>query len=558
MNTGKKILSGWLVLMFLGLTFTGCNDFFEPETDDALTGDKYIQTQTEMYTGFLGIVTKMQAVGDKAIYLTDTRGELLEPTSNSPSELIAIYNYESNLQGNAYADPAGYYDVVIACNDFISNMLEYKEKYTESIDVEHFNALISSTLRIKVWAYMTIGKIYGQALWFSDPMVKIQDLSDASKFELLDLDGVMNACINLLEQGVDGIDGSLTFSWYEWLDPETALGDSEYRFWDYMTPDYAGLYGELCLWTGRYQDAADVLLDALNEKISSSTSDATSWIRNVTLNGNYATIWNYPDPYAREVVSAIIYSYTNDQTNDLLRHFGTEYPNEYLLRPTDFGMARFSNDTLNPVGSGSETRMGVTFTTLSDGRSVIRKFRPNGNRRPYPYQDDVHIYIFRASEYHFMLAEALNNLGRFEEADALINKGVSGKFPTGGVTWDGFTDDWTTSTALGTRKYPNVGIRGTFGLSSRTFRTIVSDAAKEEAKKFNDLAIMDEMLLEFPCEGKIYPALIRVAKRWNDYNVVADRVVGKYGDRAEEVRSIINSEVNGVQGCFVPWDLELN
>ena len=150
MNTRKKFISGWLVLMFLGLTLTGCNDFFEPETDDALTGDKYIQAQTEMYTGFLGIVTKMQAVGDKSIYLTDTRAELLEPTSNSPSDLIAIYNYESNLQGNAYADPAGYYDVVIACNDFISNMLEYKEKYTESIDMDHFNALISSTLLSRI------------------------------------------------------------------------------------------------------------------------------------------------------------------------------------------------------------------------------------------------------------------------------------------------------------------------------------------------------------------------------------------------------------------------
>ena len=126
-----------------------------------------------------------------------------------------------------------------------------------------------------------------------------------------------------------------------------------------------------------------------------------------------------------------------------------------------------------------------------------------------------------------MLAEALNNLGRFEEAAALINGGVGGKFPTGGVTWAGFTDDWTGSTALGTRKYYNVGIRGTFALANRSFKTLVMAPQYQADMKYNDLAIMDEMLLEFPCEGKIYPALIRVAKRWNDYGIIADREIGR-------------------------------
>jgi hypothetical protein len=39
-----------------------------------------------------------------------------------------------------------------------------------------------------------------------------------------------------------------------------------------------------------------------------------------------------------------------------------------------------------------------------------------------------------------MLAEAMNNLGRYTEAIALINQGVNNYFPDGGVTWEGFTD----------------------------------------------------------------------------------------------------------------------
>lgn len=531
---------------------SSCKDFFNPETDDVLLGKDYISAQTEMYTGYLGIITKMQAVGDKSIYLTDTRGELLEPTTNAPSELIALYNYADDTVSNGYADPAGYYDVVIACNDYMANMKQYRQDFKESVNEDHYKNLISSTLRIKAWAYLTIGKIYGKALWFDDPMIKIQNLSDTSKYELRDLDGIVAGCKSLLTDGFDGVDGTLSFSWYQWLDPETALADSKYRFWDYMTPDYAGLMAELCLWSGDYQMAATLMFAALNEKISSSTADATPWIRNVTLNGNYQTIWNYSSPYAREAVSAIIYSYANNQTNSLLKHFGTEYPNQYLLRPSLVGRNRFSDAVFNPKGSGSETRMGVTFKQDSQGRYYISKFRPNTSVRTYPYQDDVHIYIYRASEYHFMLAEALNNLGRLEEAAALINGGVGGRFPNGGVTWAGFTNDWTGSTALGTRKYYNVGIRGTFSLASRTFTTVASVEGMAAAKKFNDKALMDEMMLEFPCEGKIYPAMIRVARRWNDYSIIADRVCPKYGDKAEEIRAKI---LNG--GYFVPWDLQL-
>jgi starch-binding outer membrane protein, SusD/RagB family len=549
----KKLLKP-LFLLLIVTVFSSCSDFFKLETDDVLQGDDYISAQTEMYTGYLGIITKMQAVGDKSIYLTDTRGELLEPTPNTPSELISIYNYSDDTTSNGYADPAGYYDVVIACNDYLANMKEYRENYTESVNEDHYKCLVSSTLRVKTWAYLTIAKIYGKALWFDDPLIKMQHLSDTAKFELKDLDGVVAACKNLLVNGFDSIDGTLTFSWYEWLDPETNLADSQYRYWDYMTPDYAGLWAELCLWSGDYQEAATTMFNALNEKISSSTSDATPWIRNTTLNGNYKTIWNNTDPYPREVVSAIIYSYTKNQTNSLLKHFGTEYPNQYLLRPSEVGRNRFDDNDFNPKGSAtSDTRTGVTFKTDSEGRYYIAKFRPDNSKRTYAYQDDVHIYIYRASEYHFMLAEALNHLGRFEEAAALINGGVGGRFPTGGVTWAGFTDDWTGSTALGTRKYYNVGIRGTFSLGNRTFTTSASPEVLDTVKKFNDKAIMDEMMLEFPCEGKIYPSLIRVAKRWNDYNIVADRVCPKYGDKAEEIRAKILAG-----RYFVPWDLQLD
>ena len=57
--------------MLCGIAMMGlsaCSDFFEPDNNTMLKGDDYIKEASEMYAGFLGVATKMQAIGDKAIY----------------------------------------------------------------------------------------------------------------------------------------------------------------------------------------------------------------------------------------------------------------------------------------------------------------------------------------------------------------------------------------------------------------------------------------------------------------------------------------------------------
>lgn len=66
----KKILlkaAFVLAATFLG----GCDDFFNPDTDVTLDNDDYISEESEMYSGYIGIMTKMQAIGDKVIYLNE-------------------------------------------------------------------------------------------------------------------------------------------------------------------------------------------------------------------------------------------------------------------------------------------------------------------------------------------------------------------------------------------------------------------------------------------------------------------------------------------------------
>lgn len=574
----KTIVRLGVFSLLFPLIFTACSDFFDPSTDDEFNGEDGFTSNTEMYTGFLGIMTKMQAVGDKEILLTEPRGELIEPSDESTSDLIALYNYDQNLQDNAYANPAGYYEVIIACNDYLQNMAQYKSN--PNVDSDAWQALVASTVRTKVWAYKTLAEIYGQAVWFDDAITEVSDIREGDKFQLLQLGDLVDRCLSLLTTGYDGVSSDQEINWYEWLDPThtVALASSQYRKWNYIVPPYAGIYAELCLWKGAlldaagqqsatyYQQAADELLKKLGEQIN-VTSDPGSnvyWLPSAATPGHYSPIWNNAQPYPYETVSAIIYDYTKNQTNTLLRHFSNEYPNKYWLRPSEVGVARFLDKTFNPGATDNDTRYKACFG-MSSGQRYLAKFRPVGSSaRANAYQDDCHIYIYRATQYHLMLCEALNHLKRFTAMNAVFNKGVKAGdtddcFVAGAAEWQGFEStidptksDWTGTANWGTRKYPSLGIRGCFNLTARPIKDNIHDLGETATLRFNDQALLDEAMLEFAGEGKVYPMMCRLAVRYNDPSIVADRVCPKYTD--ESLATIVRSRIMD-GGYWVPFNL---
>ena len=574
----KTIVRLGVFSLLFPLIFTACSDFFDPSTDDEFNGEDGFTSNTEMYTGFLGIMTKMQAVGDKEILLTEPRGELIEPSDESTSDLIALYNYDQNLQDNAYANPAGYYEVIIACNDYLQNMAQYKSN--PNVDSDAWQALVASTVRTKVWAYKTLAEIYGQAVWFDDAITEVSDIREGDKFQLLQLGDLVDRCLSLLTTGYDGVSSDQEINWYEWLDPThtVALASSQYRKWNYIVPPYAGLYAELCLWKGAlldaagqqsatyYQQAADELLKKLGEQIN-VTSDPGSnvyWLPSAATPGHYSPIWNNAQPYPYETVSAIIYDYTKNQTNTLLHHFSNEYPNKYWLRPSEVGVARFLDKTFNPGATDNDTRYKACFG-MSSGQRYLAKFRPVGSSaRANAYQDDCHIYIYRATQYHLMLCEALNHLKRFTAMNAVFNKGVKAGdtddcFVAGAAEWQGFEStidptksDWTGTANWGTRKYPSLGIRGCFNLTARPIKDNIHDLGETATLRFNDQALLDEAMLEFAGEGKVYPMMCRLAVRYNDPSIVADRVCPKYTD--ESLATIVRSRIMD-GGYWVPFNL---
>lgn len=64
-------------------------------------------------------------------------------------------------------------------------------------------------------------------------------------------------------------------------------------------------------------------------------------------------------------------------------------------------------------------------------------------------------------------------------------------------------------------------------------------------KKTFDIALVEETCMESAGEARSYFAMMRIAKRWNDPSILADRVSAKYTDAMKEtVREYLQNEKN--------------
>ena len=132
-------------------------------------------------------------MADQALILEALRGNLLEPTENAGTEVWNIWKY-SDLNGNTLADPAGYYRVIMNVNDYVAHVDKYRKENPTALNFEEkygvtFDLYISTAIRYKVWAYMMLAKIYGEAIYFDDPLSEYQDIA---KYPKLGFDQIIN------------------------------------------------------------------------------------------------------------------------------------------------------------------------------------------------------------------------------------------------------------------------------------------------------------------------------------------------------------------------------
>ncbi|MBQ4526184.1 MAG: hypothetical protein IJA00_09000 [Bacteroidaceae bacterium] len=600
----------WTIgLMAVSMTFTACEDFFETDPKNIINEEDYIAEEDEMYKGFLGIFNRMQEAGDHAIFLTDTRAALLETTDNAPTDLKAICNYDETY-GNPYADPTCYYAIIVACNDYFAKMEEFHQTVGGMTEIaeENFPALASSAMRIKAWAYLMLGKIYGEAYWFDDPLTEKKDLNDASVFTRCNMKELADRAIDLLENGmtIDGIHvpANLDVKWYKWLDPEVQ-DQTKYRQWQFLTPPAVILNAEFRSWRASYVDeeAAQAdwawirenILDYFyyyQQPLAADVEDpegyrvagGTGYNRNAIFQlsllmqsdnfGCYSNIFFTEETGSQyHLISTIMYDHARFQRNRLVQYFCPEYPDaeSFYLQPSEYGVNLY-NDT--DIRGATQKWM---INTLGGKRCVSKYYYGyNFTTRSYQYLDEKPIFeiqpaipTFRGHDLHYLLAEAELHLGHYEQAYTLLNAGVSDAFPDKimplgeGSNWDERYLPWLANSG----GYGNAGLAGA---ANGTMHDLPhpDDAdwdsyTEDEIKKMYDWALADEHMKEYIAEGKSYSYMCKIAERYANSayrngnpdearDSVAARIAPKYAPMGRQgtVENRIKSD-----GYFINWDL---
>lgn len=430
----KNIINKFTAAIVASLLLVSCTD----DTTDVLDESTYPQTISELYAGLWGCASTVADVADQALIIEALRGNLAQPTSNAGTELWDIYEYR-DLNGNSLVDPAGYYRIIMNVNDYVAHVNAFRQENPTALNFEEmygvsFDMYISTAIRYKVWAYLMLGKIYGEAVYFDDPLKEYQDIKN---YPTLNFEQIIEKCMQLMTTGMYGVDGMQMTRWRTFLFPSTTGEEAGLMRYDrYQFTPYT-LLAELYLWKAALSpnpnDYKQAAINAMTEITNGGyTSGAENYL--LSLRGAYGSNFkNAIHTYYRwEDVTMASYNPRVGESNRLEDYASNVAPYSYYVMPTDDARARF--DTTYIANSDQQYRdnrgSGRTFSEATPGQYVLTKWI-NGSSQT----SETIIAIYRASNLHLMLCEALSGVARFttdetqrhaliEAALALINGGI--------------------------------------------------------------------------------------------------------------------------------------
>ncbi|NGM64568.1 RagB/SusD family nutrient uptake outer membrane protein [Sphingobacterium sp. SGR-19] len=530
----------------MALTFGSCSDYFEVDTNDILLDKDYVKESNELYSGYMGVASKMQAIADQTVFLSDLRTDLLEPTVNAPQDLWDLYNFKEK-PGNSFANPRPYYDLIVNANAYLSKIIAYRTNNPTAIEEAHYQALISGTIRFKVWTYLTLGKLYGQVAYFDDPDLNLDKIGE---IPVIGFDELIPRLISLMESGVDGVNGLYETNWGNILYPGVPANEQD-LVWNMICPSPAPLRMELYLWNKEYQRVVDIGIPFIYDN-----GGRRYKVDNQDYNGEWIQVFTRdPVTKTRVLINIVPYDFERNQTNRLISFFSNQEPSLYYLKPTEVAMQRHASQLRYDGHTLGDQYRGENYTYFfQNGQWVIRKFSRDRESASEIYKNNVHIVIYRDSDVHFFLIEALNNLGKFSQAEALLNDGIEQYLIRNVGNLQAPFDDEVMNAELkrnwGIRRRVNLGPVYPQGLSKDDIDT---EAEKLEYMEALDRLVAEETLMESAGEAKAYFALMRIAKRWNDPAILADIVSAKYPDgQKQQVRGHLMNE----QNWFVKYPLK--
>ncbi|MBO4397165.1 MAG: hypothetical protein J5805_01370 [Bacteroidaceae bacterium] len=553
MNTIKKILFVTVALP-LGLVGLGALVSSCSEIDSAFVEfeeDNNLNDKNELHYSLIGIISKLQELTDRTIILGEVRNDLTTLTESATTDLKQLANFDVDIN-NKYNTPKDYFAVIQNCNFYLSRVdsllkIRGKKVFEEEIAAIH---------GYRAWTYLQFALNYGTVPFVTEPILKEKD-ADPSLYPQYSIKEVCDYFIEDLKPYVD-----------------TDIPNDSPDMDEYIPIRI--LLGDLCLWSGKYQDAAKYYHDYLNklgyEKPLSGFSRTDIMEYNpgtcIWRNKDFKDVEYHYNPKGAYYIFSIAMNANNEEYNGLTSKlddiFSSTENNNYYFQATHSKAydqlsqsQKYTLTYFDPVTSEMDTVSPPKDLIYSDELlrgdlrlSYIYNLSPYKNsndkyNKYYLYNRKLYtsswIKIYTISQVYLKFAEALNLAGYPQSAFAILKYGLCDDNYGNYL----YVDDDEKERAGDLIKFNPEEFKkeNTWGIHSLGCGNVECDttyiipelATREDSIAFVEQKILDEMALECSCEGTRFYDLMRYALRHNDNEFLANKIARRDGELNEDL-----------------------
>ena len=578
-----------------------CSDFFDQQSEHVIfTEQDHLHNATDTIYSVTGILNKLQAIADRTIILGEVRGDLVDITNTSSSDLrdVSLFNIGDD---NRYNQPRDYYAVINNCNYFIANVdTAMKNNRNEYIFMREYVAVKA----IRAWTYLQLVLNYGSVPFITEPVLtKIDTEQDYPKY---DLQAICEYFIHDL--------APLSDRWGNtYPDYGTIRGVTSRLFFFPVNI----VLGDLNLWlasaTGNqatYREAAMRYYKYINERNGTNSSypiglemytwvpGSTTWNSMRSMTSGDLTSEGYSSN--AEVITIIAGDSIPAEGNysDLRNLFYAREDNNYHVSIVP------STNMFNLSASQKHCCVGTSGTTTYYAPDDLANHM-SGDLRLYEYFDEgytydrssgqrievsyiskyisQHVHIYRRSMLYLRLAEALNGAGFPRAAFQILSQGLNNDviaqevypycspsdsiwisqldFPT--TRYGIFTVEELASDRMNT-SHNTLGIHshGSGWTPLNEYYRLPVDSMKTEEEQFPmfqayvDSLLLNECGLELAFEGTRYYDIMRFAMRQpNPGQFLQRQVCSRRGkENIEAVRGEIGKDLSDPRNWYLKWN----
>ena len=548
---------GWVLGVLL---LSSCSDILDTSSELVeFQEDNTLDHPTDSVYSVMGIVNRMQLIADRSVLLGEIRSDLVTPTEAASADLKRLAAFDF-AEPNKYCQVSDYYAVINNCNYYLANVDTTLQRRGRTL----FRYEYAAVKAFRAWTYLELAKNYGQVPLVTEPVMTEREAEEA-----------LTKRVATIKEVCDYFIADLTP--YALVELPQYGEINSYTSTEFFIPMRA-LLGDLCLWAGRYQEAARWYHDYLNDKE-----------RFITLNSSNRVRWTSVTDFQRpsdaystqgnEVISRIPMEQRvfDGIVSDLLNVFSSTRENNYFFQVTpSAGMRQLSADQIYCMEYKTETttdtvyvpRSGFTDNILVGDLRLFSNYKKTsqGGQDEYSEYSTLRqtigkhtansITTYRRTMVYLRYAEALNRSGLPQSAFAVLKYGLCAE---------------NNRTHIDSLEQVAAGDLITFDETAFTRETVIGihsiGSGDSECNAYYDMPqpstplasrqdtiayqiplvedrIVTEMALEGAFEGYRFYDLMRIALRRGDPSYLADPVSRRNGTSDPAVRALLMDTSN--------------